>query len=63
MLRPSRHKRKKNYAESDGRGKKKLKLLDLDYPLPENRREYLSYEAATYLQSLRDPKIRSATQE
>jgi hypothetical protein len=44
----SRHKRKKAYAEPDGRGKKKPKLVSgLVYPLPKNRREYLPREAAT----------------
>jgi hypothetical protein len=62
-------KRKKEYTEPDGRGKKKKKkkkpklVPELVLPLPENGREYLPREAATYLQSLRDGKIRSATMQ
>jgi hypothetical protein len=59
------NKRKKEYIEQ-GRGKKKKKPKlepELVYPLPENGREYLPREAATYLQSLRDGKIRSATMQ
>jgi hypothetical protein len=60
----SRHKRKVEYSEPDGRGKKKMpKRLEVVYPLPENRREYLPLEAVTYLQSLRDGNIRSATMQ
>jgi hypothetical protein len=59
-----RHKRKIEYSEPDGRGKKKMpKRLEVVYPLPENRREYLPLEAVTYLQSLRDGSIRSATMQ
>jgi hypothetical protein len=46
---PSRHKRKKEDAERDGRGKTKMpRLTEIVYPLPESRRKYLPREAATY---------------
>jgi hypothetical protein len=57
----SRNKRKIEYAEPDGRGKKKKP--ELVYPLPENRKEYLPREAASYLGSLRDKKKRHATMQ
>jgi hypothetical protein len=52
------HTKKIEYSEPDGRGKKKMpKRLEVVYPLPENRREYLPLEAVTYLQSLHDGRF------